>query len=658
MDLADIMLMTEDELRKAVLYHNDLYYKKAKPEISDFEYDMLVSRLKELEEKNNPSDKISQIIGSDLTPGAKTIRHAEKMYSLSNVYSSEELKAWFNSLNLPDSEIKATAELKIDGFSINLTYEKGKLKTAATRGDGTEGEIITANASVIESIPQKINYNSFIEIRGEVYLPVSEFIRINEERNELNEKKFVNPRNAAAGTIKVKDREIVRKRKLQAFFYALGKNELHKDQNETLKFLEKQNFPINKNYKIIKNWKDLEEFISFWDLKRSELNYEIDGIVVKVNDYKEQQRLGFTAKSPKWAIAYKFKAEEKETVFENISFQVGRTGAVTPVAELKPVFISGTTVSRATLHNEDEIKRLDLHIGDTVRIIKSGEIIPKILRVNKNKRLPNAVPVKFPKKCPSCDYPLKKIPGESITYCNNSSCPAQLQRRVEHFCSRDAMNIEGLGEALIKELINHKLIDSLPDIYKLDYGKISDFEKQGEKSVSNLQKAVEKSKEQTLDKIIFALGIRYAGAKTAKNIADYFENIENLMNAKRFQYLLIDEVGEKIADSMSEFFSDEKNLQMIERLKEYGVRFTYNKTEVTDKLEGKKFLVTGTLTKFNRKEIKKLIEQKGGKNISAVSKNLDYLIVGENAGSKLKKAQEIGSVKIINEEEFMRLLEK
>ncbi|MEA2095438.1 MAG: NAD-dependent DNA ligase LigA [Candidatus Cloacimonadota bacterium] len=657
-------LFIEDEikdLREKIVYYNKLYYKKAISEISDSKYDQLVKRLQSLEKKY-PQYKINesptQQVGSDITGKGKIIPHKVRMYSLENAYSLEEIEQFIGKIKkVDDSEISFTTELKIDGFSINLFYENGKLQYATTRGDGFEGEDVTENIKTIKSIPNEINYQEPIEVRGEVYLPKKEFERINNEREDNGEKLFVNPRNAAAGTIKLKNAGVVASRKLNSIIYSVGLfNESKiKSQKKILEFLKMQGFNVVE-VSTATSMKEITNQCEKWEKSRYNLDYEIDGLVIKVNDFQIQQKLGFTSKSPKWAIAYKFKAEEVETQLLGVDFQVGRTGAVTPVARLKPVFISGSTVSNATLHNEDEIKRLDLRIGDCVTIIKSGEIIPKIIDVNYEKRESYSKEIEFPRTCPVCGTLLKREDKGVISYCNNINCPAQIQRRIEHFASRVAVDIDGLGEAVVKQLIEHKQINKVQDIYHINFDEFQQYEKQGIKSAENLRNAIENSKTQKFHKILFGFGIRFVGAKISKILCSYFNNINEIINADYEDLVEIDEIGEKIARSVNEFFQNENNLLMIKSLQNAGMKLISDNIEIEDVLKGAKFIITGTLEKHSRNEIKEMIEKNGGKTISAVSKNLNYLIVGENPGSKLKKAKEIESVKIINENEFLNMI--
>ena len=653
-----------EELKEEITYHNKLYYEKAEPEISDFEFDVLLLRLKELEKEfpefktaDSPTEKII----SDAPVGSKVIPHLKRMYSLDNVFSSEELIAFLQKIkqnhNLDNLEI--SVEHKIDGFSINLLYENGILQYATTRGNGFEGEDVTANVRQISSIPQTINYHGKIEVRGEIFLPKKEFDRINSERAELDENPFANPRNAAAGTIKLKNSSIVKDRNLDSIIYSVGEfhNPQITSQKELFTFLDENRFHINSENFITDNFEEAVKYCQKWENQRFDLDFEIDGIVIKVNDFEIQEQIGYTAKNPKWAIAYKFKAEEKFTQLNDVVFQVGRTGAITPVAILEPVEISGSTVSRATLHNKMEIERLDLHFNDTVKIIKSGEIIPKIIDLDVNKRLPDSQKVEFPTHCPVCNNELSQEIDGAIIYCNNINCSEQILRRIEHFVSRNAMDIDGLGSAIVKQLLENKLISRIEDVYHIDYQKMLLLEKQAEKSIDNLKKSIEKSKSQTLDKILFGLGIRHAGAKVSKILAENFNDIETLKNCTIEDLQSIDEIGEKIATSVYDFLHNESVLKTIEELKKSGLNFTYQAQEKTNTLADKKFLLTGTLEKYSRKEAQAIIEKNGGKYISAVSKKLDYLIVGKNPGSKVAKAEKL-EIQIIDENEFIDMVTK
>ena len=649
-------------LRAEIERHNQLYYEQADPAISDYEYDQLARRLKDLEARlgedelgGSPLDAV----GNDLRPGAETIPHRQRMYSLDNTYSAAELEQWCAKLSLDLGFFPALAtELKIDGFSINLFYDKGDLQYATTRGDGISGEVVTANIRTLSAIPNRIEHPSPIEIRGEIYIPVQDFLKLNEERAANEEKTFANPRNAAAGSIKLKNPEEVKKRHLSAILYSLGQHgELPVSrQSELLAWLGRLGFPTAGQYSVYASYAEVQHFCDQWEKQRYSLPYEIDGVVIKVDDLSLQKRLGHTAKSPKWAVAYKFKPEEKETRLLEVQYQVGRTGAVTPVAILEPVYISGSTVSRATLHNEDEIRRLDLHQNDTVRLIKSGEIIPKILEAVAARRPPNAIPVGFPSKCPVCASRLEKDEEGAISYCPNASCPAQLQRRIEHFASRDAMDISGLGQSLIARLLQEEMIAELADIYRLDFEALAELDRFGARSAENLKNAIEASKTRNFDRVLFALGIRYVGTVTARHLAEYFGNVDELITAGLDTLAQVPEVGAKIALSLQAWFSNPANLAQVEKLRSLGISFSYQVQRESEALAGRTFLLTGSLEGFSRKEMEDLIRVHGGRVVSGVSASLDFLVVGAKPGSKLAKAQKIGSVKIISESELLELI--
>ncbi|PKN73148.1 MAG: DNA ligase [Candidatus Cloacimonetes bacterium HGW-Cloacimonetes-3] len=661
----DALLKEIAKLRAEIERHNLLYYEFSNPEIEDYEYDQLAKHLAELEAELSGeaiADSPTQKVGSDLSPGAKTIQHKVRMASLDNAYSLEEVNAFITKTNLDTGkQNQYCAELKIDGFGINLFFDYGKLVYATTRGDGLEGEDVTANFLLLPDIPHEISYLEQIEIRGEIYIPLTDFLALNEQRRETEAKPFANPRNAAAGSIKLKDSTEVKNRHLRAIFYSLGYYDANSlpvtRQHQLLDYLKKLGFPTSTR-DLCNTYEEVASFCNKMEQERYKLPYDIDGIVIKVNELELQKRLGYTGKSPKWAIAYKFKPEEKDTVVESVSFQVGRTGAVTPVANLFPVFISGSTVSRATLHNEDEIKRLDIRVGDTVRIVKSGEIIPKILAVDISKRTPTSVPISFPSACPVCNSLLERDEEGSINYCANAACPAQIRRKIEHFASRDAMDISGLGESLIARFIDEDIIHSIPDIYNLDYEHISTMERMGKKSADNLKQAIELSKAKNFDRSLFALGIRHVGSITARSLASAFGSIEALISADKEALLNVPDIGDIVAESIISFFNKEENIQLITYLKQAGLNFTYASDLLSDALSEKSFLITGTLAGYGRKEMESLISKHGGKILGSVSKQLNYLVVGENPGSKLDKATKLGTVIIVSEAEVLSMIQQ
>ena len=644
--------------------HNRLYYAEASPEIADYEYDLLVQELQDLQAKHPLPQALAVLdtVGIDLDKSAKTIPHKERMASLNNAFSLQEVIAWWDKIALElGRKPELCLEPKIDGFGINLFYSSGKLQYATTRGDGAVGEDVTENFLTLPQIPREISFQSEIEIRGEIYFPIKDFLAMNERRRQNEEKPFANPRNAAAGSIKLKNIGLVKERPLRAFFYTTGYiagSAPFGSQDELLKWLQDEGFPVSDKHCVCTDEESLIDFCEKMEEQRAELDFDIDGVVVKINELALHNRLGSTAKSPKWAIAYKFKPEEKETLLKSVDFQVGRTGAITPVAILEPVYISGTTVSRSTLHNFDEIRRLDLHEGDTVRLIKSGEIIPKILAVNLDKRPAGAQPISLPETCPVCNSPLSREDEAAIEYCSSADCPAQLARSIEHFASREAMDIMGLGTALVSRLLQEGIIESVADLYSIDFDKVLKMERIGEKSAQNLQEAIQRSKDKNLDRVLFALGIRHVGTVTARNLAQHFQTIEALENATAEELSEVPEVGDIIAESISDYFANPKNLSLVKELGKQGLKMSYESEQESQTLAELSFLVTGSLSGISRKDMESLILSHGGKILSGVSKSLNYLIVGEKPGSKLTKAEKLGTVKIINEDELMAMLER
>ena len=650
------------KLKVEIERHNVLYYELANPMIDDVEYDQLVKRFKELENLlgiDSGSDSPVARVGNDLGKGAKVIAHKQRMYSLDNAFSLEEVQAFLDKITLEHGSFpRVMLEHKIDGFGINLYYDNGILQYATTRGDGFEGEDVTTNLKTIKSIPIRIKHLYPIEIRGEIFIPIEAFLKMNEERRTAELKVFANPRNAAAGSIKLKDSHEVSKRSLEAIFYSIGysSNLQINTQTELMTFLQSNDFPVSKHSKPAHSMQEIQSYCHLWETQRHTLPYDIDGIVIKIDNFGLQARLGYTNKSPKWAIAYKFRPEEKDTRLLEVQFQVGRTGAVTPVAILEPVLISGSTVSRCTLHNEDEINRLDLHLGDTVRIVKSGEIIPKIIKVLLDRRPVDAPSVTFIDNCPACNSPLHRDENGSIRYCLNSSCPAQLHRSLEHFASRDALDITGLGESLISRLLEENLIRGIPDIYTLKPELISSLDRMGPRSAQNLIDAIEASKTKGFDKVLFALGIRYVGERTARILAEHFGHIDALMAASLEELEAVPEIGKKIAETLSDYLSNSQNKALIESLRNVGIEFEYKSQKVSNILEDKTFLITGTLAGRGRKEMEELIQAHNGKILGSVSSKLDYLVLGDNPGSKLSKAQKIPTVKIVSEVEVLAML--
>ncbi len=653
-------------LREALNQHNYNYYILDNPTISDFEFDLKLKELQELEkqypeyfDENSPTQRV----GGSITKNFPTVVHEYRMYSLDNSYSIEDLQDWEKRIEKSlDEKVEFVCELKYDGASVSVLYENGKLKQAVTRGDGFQGDEITPNVKTIRSIPLKLNgdYPDKFYIRGEIVLPHKEFNRINAEREELGLELYANPRNTASGSLKLQDSGEVSKRKLDCYLYTIvGQNLSFDSQWAMLKSAESYGFKIPHTAKLCTSLEEVLNFIDFWDTERKLLPFEIDGIVVKVNSFAQQQELGHTAKSPRWAMAYKFKAEKAETELLSISYQVGRTGAITPVANLKPVSLAGTVVKRASLHNEDIINKLDVRIGDRVYVEKGGEIIPKIVEVNFDVRQPDAQKIEFIKNCPDCGTELIRNEGEAQHFCpNEDGCKPQIIGRMEHYVSRKAMDMASIGGETAVLLYDNHLVKDVADFYDLRKEDILPLERMAEKSAQNIIDAIEESKKIPFEKVLYAIGIRHVGETVAKKLAKRFHSIENLQNATLEELENVDDIGGKIAISIQEYFAKEKNRILIQRLKNAGVQLEIGEEAkpISNLLEGKTFLFTGSLTQFTREEAQKLVEQNGGKNISAVSKNLNYLIAGEKAGSKLKKAEALGSVQVLTENEFLEMI--
>lgn len=662
-----------EELREEIRQHDYYYYVLNDPKISDQQYDNLYNELQKLE-KEYPElvtpDSPTQRVGSDLTKEFKPVEHKISMLSLSNTYNQDELYDFDRRVKeaIGSSEdVEYTTELKIDGVSVSLRYENLNLVIAATRGDGTVGEEITNNVKTIRSVPLKlknvsdIKYDlSKLEVRGEIFMEVDAFKKFNKEREKKGEKTFANPRNSTAGTLKLQDPKLVSQRPLNIFAYFLAlENDQLETQYESLEAMKKLGLKVNPNSKLCKNIDEVLEYCKSWEEKRLELPYQIDGVVVKVNSIKHQRNLGSIAKSPRWAVAYKFKAQQAETKLEKITWQVGRTGTVTPVANLEPVFLAGSTISRATLHNIEEIERKDIREGDQVIIEKGGDVIPKIVKVVKEKRNSNSKETVPPQNCPICDSKLFRPEGEVAIYCENNSCPAQVKGKIEHFAMRGAMDIEGLGKAIIDQFVERKYLRSYADIYDLHKHKSELFELEGfgELSINNLMNSIEESKNRPFEKVLFALGIRYVGAGAAQKLARHFQSLDNLIDASEADIEDVYEIGPSIAKSVKKFFSTSDNIDVVERLMESGLNTKIEKTtESSDKLKGFTFVLTGTMEKYTRDEAKEKIQMMGGKITGSVSKKTDYLVAGENPGSKLDKAEKLG-VKILSEEDFLKLIE-
>lgn len=657
------------ELRSVLHEHNHRYYVLNAPVISDFEFDQLMRELQDLEEANpdmyDPTSP-SMRVGSDITKEFKQVFHKYPMLSLGNTYSKAEVAEFYDRVKrFLNEDFEICCEMKFDGTSISLTYVNGRLVQAVTRGDGEKGDDVTANVKTIRSIPLVLSGNDFpseFEIRGEVLMPWEVFERLNAERDKNGEQLFANPRNAASGTLKLQDSSVVARRGLDAFLYfMLGEQLPAEGHYENLKAAERWGFKISSLTRKCSTLEEVFEFIDQMDIERKNLPFATDGIVLKVNSLRQQKNLGYTAKSPRWAIAYKFQAERALTRLNEVTYQVGRTGVVTPVANLDPVQLSGTVVKRASLHNSDIIEKLDLHIGDMVYVEKGGEIIPKITGVDIDARFMLGEKVFFIKQCPECGTLLMRNEGEAAHYCpNDTSCPPQIKGRIEHFVSREAMNIDSIGPETIELLFNYNLIKDIADIYSLQAEDLIFLPRMGTKSAENVVSAVKASLEVPFERVLFALGIRFVGATVAKRLARAFTNIDNIMNASFDELKAVDEIGERIAASVISFFAREENRNLVTRLKEAGVNFVYAEKEgevKSDKLDGMSIVISGVFTHYSRDEYKNIIEQNGGKNVGSISKSTSFILAGENMGpSKLEKAQKLG-IKIMSEEDFLTLLQ-
>jgi DNA ligase (NAD+) len=656
------------ELTNEINGHNHLYYVKAQPVISDYQFDMLLEELIRLE-KEFPHlalpDSPTQRVGGDITKEFKSVAHKYPMMSLGNTYSEAELKDFDERVRkLIGNEFEYVCELKFDGVAIGLTYINGFLHQALTRGDGIRGDDVTANVKTIKSIPLRIqgdNIPEEFEIRGEIILDKKTFERINRERADIGEQPFANPRNSAAGTLKLQDSSEVAKRRLDCYLYALFGDFAFNTHSEGLKQASDWGFKISEHYQLCKDFQSVMQYINHWEKEREHLPFDIDGIVIKVNDFKQQQELGFTAKSPRWAIAYKYKAQSVSTLLKSVVYQVGRTGAITPVANLEPVLLAGTIVKRASLHNADQIEKLDLHIGDTVYVEKGGEIIPKITGVETSKRPLHATPVNYISKCPECHTALVRNEGEAIHYCpNENGCPPQIKGRLVHFTSRKAMNIEGLGVETIDLLVEHHIIANIADIYDLNAQSFNGLERMGEKTVNNLLEAIQNSKKAPFERVLFAIGIRFVGDTMAKKLARYFGSYQKLELATLDELEQTPDVGEKIAQSIYDFVRQPQHRNMVERLMKAGLKFqveNFESHKASDKLKGLSFVITGVFQNFERDELKEMIEKNGGRNSGSISAKTNYLLAGNESGpAKLEKAQKF-NVPVITEQDFIKMLE-
>ncbi len=654
-----------EALRNELNEHNYNYYVLDNPTISDFEFDKKLKELQELEAKhpeffdaNSPTLRV----GGEITKNFETIPHDFRMYSLDNSYSKEDLKDWETRIEkMLDGAVEFTCELKYDGASISLTYENGLLVRALTRGDGFQGDNVTANVKTIKSVPLKLkgDFPPKFDIRGEIVLPFEGFNKMNEERIEIGEEPYRNPRNTASGSLKLQDSAEVAKRPLECLLYNLtGTNLGVKTQFESLTKAREWGFKVPNASKLVNNLGEVFDFINYWDVHRHELPYETDGVVIKVNSLQQQEELGYTAKSPRWAMAYKFKAEQVSTRLNSISYQVGRTGAITPVANLEPVELAGTTVKRASLHNADQIEKLDVRVGDEVFVEKGGEIIPKIIAVDLSKRLPNSNPTEYITHCPECETELVRQEGEAQHYCPNyNGCKPQIIGRIQHFISRKAMDIDGLGGETVALLVNAGLINDYSDLYELTKEQVIPLERMAEKSADNLIQGISQSVNIPFERVLYALGIRYVGETVAKKLAKHYKTIDAIADATQEELVNVDEIGIKIAESVQEFFASQNNLNIINRLKQFGLQLEISAEQLeglTNILEGEIIVVSGVFESVSRDELKKLIEKNGGKVSSSISSKTSFIVAGDNMGPSKKEKAEKLNISIINEYQFLQ----
>ncbi len=655
-----------ERLRKEIREHDYCYYVLNQPVIGDRQYDILFSQLKALEEANPQfitADSPTQRVSGQPIEGFTTVRHSVPMLSIDNTYSAEELRAFDARVKkqLERADYDYVVELKIDGLAINLRYERGRLVTAATRGDGETGDDVTANVRTIKAVPLILRNPrtapAILDVRGEVYMPNSAFTEINRLRAEAEEPAFANPRNAAAGTLKLLDARITAQRNLSFFAYSTGElsQPLAKDHYETLQVFKKLGLPVNPNIECAKNIDEVIEICNSWADKRQDLPYQIDGMVIKINSLEQREILGYTGRAPRWCIAYKFAAEQAETIVESIDVQVGKGGTLTPVANLTPVFLAGTTVKRASLHNFDQLERLDVRVGDTVVIEKAGEIIPQVVEVKKEHRPAHAVAFEPPNKCPNCGGEVKKDKEGVFLRCINPNCLGQLKERLRYFAGRGQMDIEHLGEALIDQLVDAGLVKNFADLYKLTKEDLVDLERMADKSAQNVIDSIEASKTRPLWRFVAGLGIRHIGGQTAQMLAEHFGSLDAIKNAGQAELDSIEQIGPKIAESVYEYFQDEKKLHVIEQLLSAGLTPIHQKTQKSDKFTGKSVVITGTLESMTRQQAEQAIKQAGGKTSSSISSRTDFLLAGKNPGSKLDKAAGLG-VKVLSEQDFLAML--
>lgn len=652
-----------NELIDLINYHNEKYYNQDEPEISDFEYDNLMKELIKIEEENpelKRTDSPTNRVGGKPLDKFEQIVHKIPMLSLSNAYSGQDLRDFDKRVrDMVNDDVEYVVEFKIDGLSVGLTYNDGVFEKGATRGDGVVGEDISKNLMTVKTIPLKIEEDNEIVVRGEVYICKENFNKINAQQEEVGLQLFANPRNLAAGSLRQLDSKLTAKRPLDIFIFNLehGENLEFESHSESLEFLKSQGFKVSPNYKVCNKIDEVIDYIEYWTKNRGNLDFEIDGMVIKVNNLKQREVMGYTAKSPRWAIAYKFPAEQKKTKIIDIIVEVGRTGTITPTAVLEPVRLAGTSVSRATLHNEDYIREKDIKINDVVLVQKAGDIIPQVVEVIKEERTGDELAFEMPKKCPVCSEPTVRLEGEVAVKCINMSCPAQIRRGIIHFVSRDAMNIDGLGESIITLLLNEKIIEDVADLYSIKKEDVVNLERMGDKSANNLVKSIKKSKENDLWRLINGLGIKFVGVKGAKILAKNFDSLDSIIKASFEDLINLEEFGEIMAKSVIEFFKEEKNLNVIDKLKKAGVNMNAeddSNNDIPKIFEGMKIVLTGTLPTLKRNDAKEIIESRGGKATSSVSKSTTFVLAGEEAGSKLTKANELG-IKVIDENQFIEL---
>ena len=663
MDIQQQIKTLSEELRQ----HNYNYYVLDNPTISDYEFDVKLKQLQELEAKHPQfaeDDSPTKRVGGEVTKNFETVVHEYRMYSLDNSYSKDDLLDWETRIKkMVDGDVQYTCELKYDGASISLTYENGSLLRAVTRGDGTQGDNVTANVKTIKSVPLKLkgNYPPKFDIRGEIVLPFEGFNKMNAERLEIGEEPYRNPRNTASGSLKLQDSAEVAKRPLECLLYNItGSNLGITTQFESLELARQMGFKVPNAAKLVNSIDEVLEFIDYWNVHRLDLPYETDGVVIKVNSLQQQEELGYTAKAPRWAMAYKFKAEQVSTRLNEITYQVGRTGAITPVANLEPVELAGTTVKRASLHNADQIEKLDIRVGDEVFVEKGGEIIPKIIAVDLTKRPADSQPTQYITHCPECNTELVRQEGEAQHYCPNyNGCKPQIIGRIQHFISRKAMDIEGLGGETVALLVNEGLISNYSDLYELSKEQVMPLDRMADKSAENLVKGIEASKQIPFERVLFALGIRYVGETVAKKLAKHYKNIDALSHATLIDLITVDEIGNRIAESVVDFFASDENRYIIERLKRFGVQLTLSEeilANQTEKLKGQTFVVSGVFETVSRDDLKKLIEDNGGKVSSSISSKTSYLVAGDKMGpSKREKAENL-NISIISEKDFLELI--